>query len=558
MYGPTEATCGATITELRPNKQITVGPPNPSTRIYILDRQGRLLPRGAVGEVYLAGVQVAAGYVGGPTAERFLADSVNPQYKGECMYKTGDLGYWLEDGDLMLIGRQDRQIKLRGFRIDLDDLEHRIKGAYERCTAAAVALEKDQLVALVQPANLEMQTFRSLIRECIPSYAIPFKMKAVDSFPRTAFGKRDYQTIISRFGSLSGPEPIDSSRYTANSLKPLLTRALREVFSLPDDSVIDDESNLRDLGGDSLTAVSLSHQVADVYYDKKLAPAARQYSQITVLNATPQEVGFWSTYLRGHQCQKPFSIGNSKTPRSSWSGSSYVCQVDEILHENMLRFSYLEKVTMHQLALGAVAVALSYQAGTCDIILGAPFANRRTEEDCNVVGLFLEPLPVRIQYPETIDFTNLLGHASDMFSGGTHRHTRSFISAVRQSSRAALSHAIPWNQLLSHLDTKPSFPDHPIFEAMVTFHEQDTQGQSVFRVPGAEFIPTWSEGAKFKLMAEFTTTSAGTLGLRLEYSDECFEVREVRLLSRLIAEALREITEGKDYPSIIKALRNIK
>jgi hypothetical protein len=93
---------------------------------------------------------------------------------------------------------------------------------------------------------------------------------------------------------------------------------------------------------------------------------------------------------------------------------------------------------------------------TRDITIGAPYLNRNSEEDLNVVGLFLEPLPIRIRYPP--------------LDQSTHQN---FLSTVKHCSRQALSHAVPWNQLLSHLNIEPEFPNHPLFDVMVTFHEAD-------------------------------------------------------------------------------------
>jgi amino acid adenylation domain-containing protein len=197
MYGPTEASCDATIKELAPSEPVTLGNPNPSTRVYVLDSQRKLVPWGVVGEIYLAGVQVAAGYIGRPdeTATKFLLDTFNPQYKGERMYKTGDCAYWKESGELAFLGREDCQIKLRGFRIDLDDLEARMIRANENCTSVAVVMQDGRLVALVQPANLDLTLFKSRLVHHIPGYALPSQVQAVSSFPTTRIGKLDYKAI---------------------------------------------------------------------------------------------------------------------------------------------------------------------------------------------------------------------------------------------------------------------------------------------------------------------------------------------------------------------------
>lgn len=202
MYGPTEGTCGATITRLLPEQPVTIGRPNPTSRVYILSQSGRLMPRGAVGEIYTAGVQVSLGYLNLPqeTTERFLPDSVCPNL-GEKMYKTGDRGYWDEDGNVVCLGRNDRQIKLRGFRLDLDDLEARIANALPGVKAVALAKAQDRagLVAMVQPADLDPAALQAAVRARLPRQAVPSAMACVDSFPMTRAGKVDLKMVAAYF-----------------------------------------------------------------------------------------------------------------------------------------------------------------------------------------------------------------------------------------------------------------------------------------------------------------------------------------------------------------------
>lgn len=201
MYGPTEGTCGATITRLIPGRPVTIGHPNPTSRVYIMDRNGFLAPPGAVGEIYIAGVQVSLGYLNLPreTAERFLPDIVCPEL-GEKMYRTGDRGYWDENGAIVCLGRNDRQVKLRGFRLDLDDLEVRIMKAYPGIKAAALTRPDglDTLVAMLQPADLDIGAVQNAIRANLPRQAVPSAITCVDSFPMTRAGKVDLKAIAAK------------------------------------------------------------------------------------------------------------------------------------------------------------------------------------------------------------------------------------------------------------------------------------------------------------------------------------------------------------------------
>ncbi|KAH7048223.1 hypothetical protein B0J12DRAFT_754970 [Macrophomina phaseolina] len=206
MYGPTEGTCGATITRLLPGRPVTIGRPNPTSRVYILGRNGRLVPPGAIGEIHIAGVQVSLGYLNmaRETYERFLPDTICPDL-GERMYKTGDRGFWDSNGEVVCLGRNDRQIKLRGFRMDLDDLEARIMqvGAGIRAVALTVAQGRsDTLVAMVQPGGLDPKALQEAIRARLPRQAVPSAIACVDSFPMTRAGKVDLKAVAARLAEI--------------------------------------------------------------------------------------------------------------------------------------------------------------------------------------------------------------------------------------------------------------------------------------------------------------------------------------------------------------------
>ncbi|KAK8157442.1 hypothetical protein IWX90DRAFT_442565 [Phyllosticta citrichinensis] len=207
MYGPTEGTCGATITQLQPGRAVTIGRPNPTSRVYILSRRGcssrcRLLPPGAIGEICLAGVQISRGYVGASmaseTAARFVADDTGCGPPGEMLYRTGDRGYWDDNGEVVCLGRDDRQIKLRGFRLDLDDLEARVLRALPTIRAVALTRAGDALVAMVQPAALDVDTVRAAIKQKLPRQAVPSAIACVDEFPMTRAGKVDLKAIAAK------------------------------------------------------------------------------------------------------------------------------------------------------------------------------------------------------------------------------------------------------------------------------------------------------------------------------------------------------------------------
>ena len=117
-------------------------------------------------------------------AKVFVSDC-NGRHSGKRMYKTGDHGYWNPDGDLVCLGRKDRQIKLRGFRIDVNDPEVRILKAISNANASAIIQRRDFLVAIVQPQSLDILAFKSTMTRVLPVHALPRHIVAVDEFPLT-------------------------------------------------------------------------------------------------------------------------------------------------------------------------------------------------------------------------------------------------------------------------------------------------------------------------------------------------------------------------------------
>ncbi|KAG0006865.1 hypothetical protein BGZ80_005108, partial [Entomortierella chlamydospora] len=181
-YGPTETTIGATLWTCTPDfcgDIVPIGRPMNNKYIYLMDEQHRLVPLGAVGEMYIGGVGVARGYLNRPqlTTERFLPDPFAVD-AGIRMYKTGDLARYLPDGNLIFLGRNDHQVKIRGFRIELGEIEARLTDHPLVSKAAVLTLGEEadkQLVAYViaRPEEQLANSLRSHLAERLPDYMIP-------------------------------------------------------------------------------------------------------------------------------------------------------------------------------------------------------------------------------------------------------------------------------------------------------------------------------------------------------------------------------------------------
>ncbi|MFE7778873.1 amino acid adenylation domain-containing protein [Streptomyces sp. NPDC057445] len=271
LYGPTE-THAVTYHVLpggpleRPS-HVPIGGTLPGVDTYLLDRHGRQVPPGAVGELYFGGVCPADGYVNDPerTGAAFLPA---PSGTGR-VYRTGDLAMLAEDGALVFLGRRDSQVKLRGHRIELGELET----ASEKLTnvkAAAAAIhgtgEQAALCLFVLPAPgavVDTRELRDALQQELPAYMIPRHVLAIDTMPLTDNGKIDRKNLVGRFaaGEFAGAE----ARGTAGTWAPTPTEALiREMWTqlLGNEPAGADESFFL-LGGNSFDVLRLLRSVEE-------------------------------------------------------------------------------------------------------------------------------------------------------------------------------------------------------------------------------------------------------------------------------------------------------
>ncbi|KAJ5940503.1 hypothetical protein N7516_000671 [Penicillium verrucosum] len=719
MYGPTEATCGATITRLVSKKPPTIGRPNPTTRIYILNSKRQMVLPGVIGEIYLAGVQVSNGYLNRPdaTRERFFEDKICAGLR-ERMYATGDLGYWNQAGDLVCLGRNDRQIKLRGFRLDLDDLETRI-ARLPGVTAAAVVRQNDHLVTMLQPSSLCITAIRPQLAGILPVHAIPKYILAVDQFPLTAVGKRDYRQILAM---VAGARTPTSEKLTTCEYKIACIWA--ELLEIPSLVRISSESGFIELGGHSILQLRLASRLSSVFglavsprlvieagtlrdlaleveklsvnrkpgkveenglarkkmkntiSCRQLSPMETEWLTKYVLDCgtsaftvslafevrTPkrrmQLIKAWDQVLARHEIlrsryvqglpgcfhrktfehrpqvqlvrslnlwkevNRPFRLdmeypvrvlsspditvitathtvcdlttmqlllnevtsiceGNPALPidrsyidsdvwsqvgseedmefwaeyladipppefpllpkfplnRVNYHGTSYIALMPPGMGRNMSNFTNRNSITPHQLSLAAVALALQPDSDTVDVLLGAPHLNRPSVSDMETVGLFLEPLGVRVQSPsETMAMS-----------------TKSFLEGVQRSSQAVLAHAVPWTQLWRHFDSTAEFPNHPLFDVMVSFHGH--QNSLELPLDGTQPLYTWAQGSKFKLMFEFSAISAEELLLRIEYDHALFSYEDINRTQFLVRTALDLLIRESEWGDIKSGLK---
>ncbi|MEU9595457.1 amino acid adenylation domain-containing protein [Streptomyces sp. NPDC048109] len=257
LYGPAECTVDAMLWHGGAAAGPAIGTPADNTRVYVLDSFLRPVPDGVVGELYIAGDGVARGYLGRPvtTAERFVADVLGEP--GARMYRTGDLGLRRPDGVVEYRGRSDFQVKIRGHRVELGEIETALAAdaSVERAVAAVSedALGVRRIVGYVRPApgaEIRPDVLRAAVAERLPGYMVPALVMAVDAFPLTPNGKVDRRAL---------PEPrfeaADAYRAPSTDRERLLHDVFAEVLGRERIGVDD---SFFDLGGDSITAMQLA------------------------------------------------------------------------------------------------------------------------------------------------------------------------------------------------------------------------------------------------------------------------------------------------------------
>jgi len=266
VYGPTECTVNATYRAMKDSPSSPViGRPLPNVKVYLLDAQGRAVPPGLPGEIYVGGAGVARGYLNAPglTAERFLPDPYS-QVPGARRYKTSDLARYLPDGSIEFLGRNDEQIKLRGFRIEPGEIASvlgEFEGVKEALVLAAGAPDGDKCLAAYLVAEtgvaLAPTELKRFLRSRVPEYMVPASFTILDALPLTPNGKVDRRAL---------PPPLAQAEefFVAprNSIEDELARMCGRVVGRERVGVHD---NFFDLGGHSILATQLVMRAREVF-----------------------------------------------------------------------------------------------------------------------------------------------------------------------------------------------------------------------------------------------------------------------------------------------------
>ena len=282
LYGPTEAAVdvsfypayGETLAQVRGNS-VPIGYPVWNTGLRILDAMMRPVPFGVAGDLYLTGIQLAQGYLGRPdlTASRFIADPFAP---GERMYRTGDVARWLENGAVEYLGRSDDQLKIRGQRIELGEIDRAMlalpdiaQAVAHACVfnqAAASGGDARQLVGYLVSSSgqqLDMAALLEQLRAQLPAHMVPVLLMQVSTLPLSANGKLDRKALpLPALQAEQGGRPLNAG---------METQVAQAFAALLGCEVNDAQADFFALGGHSLLAMRLAAQLSR-QFDRQVTP----------------------------------------------------------------------------------------------------------------------------------------------------------------------------------------------------------------------------------------------------------------------------------------------
>ena len=256
-YGPSETTIFSTIGNATNQEEITIGRPINNTQIYILNKNKKVMPQGTIGELYISGDGVGKGYMNKEqqTNASFI---INPFIDGKVMYKVGDLGAFDDKGEITCYGRIDNQVKIRGLRIELQEIEKRMQSVYnihDCVVVKKVVKGKDALCAYyVERGHVSKSVLKTVLYSKLPEYMVPQYFVKMEQLPHTPNGKVDRKAL---------PDPVIDEKELEivkprNEMDKELIKIIEKMLQVDKIGI---NNTLLELGGDSLTAITLTTKV---------------------------------------------------------------------------------------------------------------------------------------------------------------------------------------------------------------------------------------------------------------------------------------------------------
>ncbi|MGN0448086.1 MAG: amino acid adenylation domain-containing protein, partial [Acutalibacteraceae bacterium] len=337
IYGPAETTVWVTNAEITDEDDITIGKPMANTQIYILDKYMKPTPIGVTGELCIAGDGVGQGYLNNEelTKEKFIN---NPFGEGK-LYKTGDLAYWREDGNIVYVGRNDFQVKIRGLRIELGEIESVLCDVDKISQSAVVVRENSEnrqlICAFYTGEEIDAKEIRNIIGEKLPKYMLPHIFTHLDEMPLTVSGKIDRNALP----EIDLESISTETEYVAPSTEKekLLVEAVETVLKAEKVSLLD---NFFDLGGDSLKSIELTSvlerkgytvNIKSIFAAKDIEALAKELS----LNEKTETKSEYDSVLPATAAQMRVYTQQMLAPLSTLYNVNYAFKTDKVNKEKL-------------------------------------------------------------------------------------------------------------------------------------------------------------------------------------------------------------------------------
>jgi len=258
-YGPSETTVFSTLTDVTNHKTITIGKPLYNTQIYVLNSDLNICPINVPGEIYISGDGVGRGYINNEdlTKKSYIINKFSKENK--ILYKTGDLGFYQNNGEIICLGRCDNQVKIRGLRIELEEIENEIlkfKNIDNCVVSKKVSDNAHEFLCayFTTSSKVSIDTIRKTLNKSLPKYMVPQYFIKLENLPYTPNGKIDRKKLPMPNVEISNKEII----LPRNSADEILINILRELLNIENISI---EDSFFELGGDSLTAINLCTKI---------------------------------------------------------------------------------------------------------------------------------------------------------------------------------------------------------------------------------------------------------------------------------------------------------
>ena len=458
IYGPTETTISTTCFRLTRDYPLAggtvpIGKPIMNYRVYVLDRALKPMPIGCTGELCIAGIGVARGYLHAPelTAQRFVPD---PFTLGGRLYRSGDLARWLPDGNLEFKGRVDQQVKIRGYRIELGEIEHAL-GRHPQVRHAVVLARQAKPVGAYLVAYVVMssptapvEALRDFLAETLPDYMVPARFMRLDDFPRQVSGKIDRKAL---------PEPDWSTRTLAraataprNRREELLVQIWAQVLGVNEVGVDD---SFFALGGDSIISLQIIARanqaglrltLRQLFQERTVARLAGVAQEVAPAGPASAEQGTVSGEVVLTPIQRWFLARGLKHPQQ-WNMTSWLEAVTPI--DRAALATAVRTLLRHH---DALRLRYRYAAG------GWVQRHGEAEQDAELVVVDLAGADAQRQNAELEALANRLNGSLDLADGPLVRVAHADLGGGRSTLLVVVHHlvidGVSWRVLVEDLN----------------------------------------------------------------------------------------------------------